>query len=299
MLVALSASARAQSPAQANPPASQENNRVVLTVGNVRVRKSDMDSLIKTLSPQAQQQLAKEGRQALGQQYVNMLLLSKAAQNEHLDASREYKSQIDLDRNRLLANLEVQSLASKAAVTPAEVSQYYTSHTAEFDEAEVYEIEIAKKTATSADGLSEADAQAKASVIRQALSSGQDIKAVAKQFSAPNQVIIVTDPQPIQYRPSLPAFAQAAFQLRPGALSQVEDRPQALLFYQVAAHTQQSLQQAAPAIQNYLRDQKVQAALKAKLDQLKKQTPVTMDSAYFAPATAGAAPANPTPQTSH
>jgi hypothetical protein len=297
MLVVLACSARAQAPAGAMPQPAQSNDKVVLTVGNVQVRQSEMDSLIRSLSPQAQQQIAKEGRQALGTQYANMLLLSKAAENQHLDATSAYKSQIDLARDRLLANLEVQDLAGKATVTPSEVSQYYTAHSTEFAEAEVYEFIITKKTDSSPTGLSEADAKAKATAIRQAVSSGENIKQVAKQFNVPDQVEVVTNPQPIQYRPSLPAFAQAAFQLKPGALSQVEEVPKALLFYQVASHTQQSLQQASPAIQNFLRNQKVQAAVQAELDQMKKQAPVTMDPTYFAPGQGS--PATPSSGTPH
>lgn len=264
-------------------------DRVVLQVGSKKVSQGQMDALIRSLTPQAQQQVAKEGgRRSLGEQYADMLVLSQAALSQRLDSDPQFQQQMELSRDRLLAQLEQQHLLKQAAVEPGEISQFYTAHQSEFNQAQLYEVAIVKKTGTSGAGLSETEAQAKAAAIRKALSSGQSIGQVAKQFAIPNQVE-VSDPQTVNDVPSLPDFVRAAFQIKVGGLSEVVDRPNALLFYQVASHSHQTLQDATPEITNLLKQQKVQA----EVANLKKQTPVTLDPGYFGPP---AAPALTSPQ---
>lgn len=280
LLVGMVTGACAQSsqPAFTNPALSAQasnTNKVVLKVGAIQVTKSDMDNLVASQSAQQDpHQNPLDVRRAVGERYANMLVLSQAAQSKHLDSSPIFKKQMDLFKTQLLAQMEAQSVA---AVTPAEVSEYYSSHQPEFNQAEYYEVAIIKKSANHEKGLSETDAQAKAQAIRKALSSGQDIKRVAQQFNAPNQVVVVTNPQVFHYQVSLPEFEKAAFSMQKGALSPLMDKPEALLFYQAEGHNQETLQEAAPQIEKALSTQKVVNTLTS----LKKQTPVWMDTAYF------------------
>jgi hypothetical protein len=270
------ATAQSSSPASASNAGSQD--KVVLKVGKVEVTESAMNSLIQSLSPQAKQALVRQGRKALGDQYVDMLLLSQVAENQHLDSEPTFQQHLELDREQLLANLEIQDIASKVTVTPAEVSQYYSSHPQAFQQVQLCEVAIVKKTAGSNVGFAPADAQAKAATIRKALSSGQTPTQVAKQFTVPNAVYVqsrtlsATDP-------SVPAPLKTAFQLQVGALSPVHDMPNYLEFFQVVGRPVVSLKDASPEIQQGLRQQKVQAAVNG----LKKQTPVWMDQSYFSP----------------
>ncbi|MGH9397235.1 MAG: peptidylprolyl isomerase [Terriglobia bacterium] len=272
-----------QTPASSEPNTqSKDPSKVVLKVGNVQVTEADVDALLDSLNAQQQQQIARDGRHAVGEQYAAMLVLSQAALSQHLDSSSEFKKSMQRQRDQLLAQLEYQNLLSKAEVTPTEVGQFYSAHQPEFQQAQVHEVAIIKKTATSAKGLTETAAQAKAEAIRKALASGTDITKVAHNFNSPNEVIVRTDPQTIPNSPSLPEFAKAAFQLKPGALSEINDRPNALIFYQVVGRSQVSLKDATAQIEGALRQQKVAAAM----TNLKKQTPVWMDPAYFGQAPA-------------
>jgi hypothetical protein len=274
--------------AQTSPstPASsaqaQGQDKVVLKVGSVQVRQSAMDSLIQSLSPQAKQALQRQGRKALGDQYADMLLLSQVAARQHLDSTPDFQKHIELDREQLLANMEVQSIASKVTVSPAEVSQYYSSHPQAFQQVQICEVAVVKKAAGSNVGFSPADAQAKADVIRKALASGEKTNQVSKQFAIPNQVYV--QPRTLSPSdPSIPAGLRTAFQLKVGALSEIHDMPNYLEFFQVTGRPVVSLKDATPAIQQGLRQQKVQAVVQ----NLKKQTPVWMDQSYFTPPPAG------------
>lgn len=268
--------------AQSNHPpsenvgsAAQNSGKVIMKVGNLQVTQNEFESVLGSMSKQQIDQSG--GRDAIGANYANMLLLSQAARSQHLDASPVFKQQLEQARNNLLARMEGQDIAQKAVVTPTEVSQYYTAHPSEFQEAKVYEVALIKKTASNDKGLTETEAQTKTQAIRKALSSGQDVNAVAKQFNVPNQVDVVAQPQSIQNSETLPAFAKAAFTLQTGALSEVENRPDVVLFYKVAGHDQVALKDATSQIENKLRQQKFLDAL----GNLKKQIPVWMDPAYF------------------
>lgn len=286
LMVGMVTSACAQSNHSSSESAggSQDSSKVVMKVGNIQVTQNEFESVIGSMSQQQIQQNG--GRDQIAKNYATMLLLSQAALSKHLDASPVFKKQLDQERNNLLARMEGQDLAQKATVTPTEISQYYSAHTPEFQEAKVYEVALIKKTASNNNGLTEEEAQTKAQAIRKAMSSGQDIATIAKQYNVPNKVDVVTQPQSIQNTDALPAFAKAAFTMQPGALSQVEDRPDALLFYRVASHDQMALKDATPEIESRLRQQKFMDAL----GNLKKQIPVWMDPAYFGGSQAGASP---------
>jgi hypothetical protein len=276
------APAIAQTSRTSSDPSTQSQDKVVLRVGKVAVRESVMDSLIQSLSPQAKQALQQQGRKALGDQYEDMLLLSQVAQNQHLDSSPDFQQHIELDREQLLANMEVRNIASKVTVSPAEVSQYYSAHPQAFQQVKICEVAVVKKVAGSNAGLSPADAQAKADVIRKALASGETTAQLSKQFAVPNEVYV--QPQTLSGTDSsLPSGLRTAFQLKVGALSPVHDMPNYLEFFQVVARPMVSLKDATPAIQRGLRQQKVQAVV----DSLKKQTPVWMDQSYFTTGPAG------------
>lgn len=284
-LAAMMVPAYAQtSPTTRTSPAStaQSADRVVLKVGNVQVRESAMDSLIQSLSPQAKQALQRQGRKALGEQYANMLVLSQAAQNEHLNSTPEFQKQLEIDRQQLLANLEFQKLANKINVTPAEVNQYYSDHHQDFQQVQICEVAVVKKAAGSSNaGLPPAEAQAKADAIRKALTAGEGTAQVAKQFAIPNQVYV--QPRTISPTdPSVPARLKTAFQLNVGAFSQTQDMPNYLEFFRVLGRPVMSLKDATPAIQEGIRRQKEAAAVA----NLKKQMPVWMDPSYFTPASA-------------
>lgn len=284
----------AQSGRQATKSASTaeaaDPGKVVLKVGNVQVTEADVNSLLDSLPQQQKEQVERAGKQAVGEQYATMLVLSQAAMSKHMDSSAEFKRSMQRERDQLLAQLEYEDLVRQADVTPTEISQFYSAHQDEFKQAKVHEVAILKKTGNSTHGLTESAAQAKAAAIRKALGAGENITKVAHDFNSPNEVIVRTDAQTIPNSPSLPEFAKAAFQLKTGALSEVNERPDALIFYQVVDHSQESLEDATPAITGAIRQQKIEAALA----NLKKQTPVWLDPAFFG-STASNSPATPKP----
>ncbi len=254
------------------------SNQVVLKVGNAQVTESDINFVLQSLTPQARQKVESEGRRSIGNQYVTLLVLSQAAQSDHLDSSPLFQKAMKQHREQLLASLEYQKLASRAVVTPAEVNAYFAAHRPEFQQARIREVAIRKaQPGQTGAGLSPQAAQARAETIRKALASGEDPGKVAQQYAIPQEVVVDTQTRTIQNDSSLPEFVKLAFQLKKGELSPIQDTPNAIVFFQVVDHPQITLQQVAPEIEDALRQQKVNAAVEG----LKKQTAIWMDQGYF------------------
>jgi peptidyl-prolyl cis-trans isomerase C len=285
--------AASQKPA-AQPAESPDT--VVLKVGTESATKADLDYLITNLSPQLQGVVEREGRKPLGDQYTLMMLLSQVAVSDHLDATADFKRHMAFQRLQTLAQQEYDKISEGIKVSPEEISQYYTSHGADFDRAEVREFVIRKKAEGAPDsalGLAPADAHVRADAIRKALAAGTDIKEVTKKFSTPNVVMIDADPRSVRHGQLISTLDKAAFELKDGQLSDPYETAQALAFLQVVGHNRADLKDVSESIENTLRQEK----LKAAVDELKSKTTIWMDEEYFkAPAGSDLPPAPPEPK---
>jgi peptidyl-prolyl cis-trans isomerase C len=289
-----------QAPAPAPPAptpekpaaASESPEKVVMKVGTQNYTVADIDFLIGSLSPQLQAAVTRQGKKPLGDQFALMAVLSQQAEKDHLDGTEDFREEMALHRLQALAQAEYRKMAEGIKVSPEEISQYYTTHTSEFEEAQVREIIIRKKAdgaQKDAPGMTAADAHARADEIRKALAAGTDPKKVADQYKVEDTVIFDAEPRTIKRGQLIAALDKAAFELKDGGISEPFENAQALAFLQVLSHKQQDLKEVSDDIENTLHEQKLQAAV----DELKKNSNVWMDDQYFkAPAESPAAPSS-------
>jgi peptidyl-prolyl cis-trans isomerase C len=265
--------------------------RVVLKVGNEQVSQADLDFVISRLSAEIRQAAARQGKRPIGEQYALMLVLSGMAVSNHLDSSPDVRRQLELQRLQMLAQAEYENLVGQTKVSAEEVSQYYSAHPEEFDQAQVRQVVIRKKLEGAKEGtpgLPPPEAKAKAEEIRKAFAAGGDATKVAQDFSTANVVQIDSQPRAIR-RGQLPAdLDKAAFQLKDGEVSDPFETPQALVLVQVVGRRHQELNDVSTEIENRLREQKVQASV----SELRGKASVWMDEEYFA-----APPSTPATQT--
>jgi hypothetical protein len=256
---------------------------VVLKVGNQQFTKADIDKLIVNLDPRYQQSLATRGKKDLGDQYALMVMFAQQARLLHLDEKPDFVERLALEKEQLEAHTYEQEIIQQAKVTPDDVQQYYTAHAADYDEAMVRHFVIRVKAAEQAAGvgLAPEEAKTRAEAIRKELAAGADIKKVVEEFNKPAEgVNIELEPRKIRNLPNLPAGDKAAFALKDGEVSEIQNVPQMLSFVQRTGHGRTDLKDVAPEIERTLKQQKIQATI----EQLKKNTGVWMDDQYFAAA---------------
>jgi PPIC-type PPIASE domain len=259
------------------PPAE----RVVIKVGDAQVTQAQFETMVSDL--EAQQGPADLTRQAIGNNFAQLLMLSQQAVANHLDTSPEVIRQLALDRSQILSNAEFARLKSQATPTAEEISAYYAAHLDDYDTVELRRIFIWSHADGSKDGhaLSPQAAAALAAQVRQALASGGDTQKVIHETPHdPNDVMV--DPQLLTFqRGELPIkMEQATFPLKEGGWTEFNDSPGTYVFLQVVKRGRRDLKDVSPQIEKKLQAQK----LKDELSDLKKKTGVWMDEAYFAPA---------------
>ncbi len=272
--------AAAPATASAGSPASPD--KVVLKVGSRQVSAADFDSLLRALNPQLQQSVASQGRRRLGEQYAMLLLLSQQAMDEHLDSSPDVQRQMEVQRMQLLANAAYANLTRQAEPKPEEINQYYSAHKEEFEEAQVRKVTVRKKAEGAKDnatGLDPQQAKARATAIRTALASGNDLKKVAEDYKNSTDTLIDPEPRTLRSGQFLKESDKAVFRLKEGELTELQETPQDVSFMQVIKHQYRDLNGVTSQIQKKLQREKVEAAVA----DLKKKAPVWMDEDYFKP----------------
>jgi parvulin-like peptidyl-prolyl isomerase len=295
------APAKARTTASSAKP-TEATDKVVLKVGEQQITQGDLDYLVSKLNPDAQQALARQGRRPLGEQYALMLMLSERAKSHHAETTADFRRQVELFKLQTLARSEYEAISKQAVLTPEDIKQYYSSHSAEFEEAQVRQVVIRKKAddaAAEVPGLTAADAKTRAGQIRKALAAGGDANKVVQEFSQPNIVLIEAQPRAVRHGQLSPDLDKVAFQLKDGEVSEPLETPQALVFLQKVGRRQPGLQDVTTEIEDRLRQEKVEETLA----ELRSKTSIWMDDAYFAPPPATPAapeatkPAdNPSPQ---
>jgi hypothetical protein len=257
------------------PTATVPGEKVVLKVGDQQVTAADIDFVVGTLSPQDQKTLATAGKGSLATRYIDILVLEEQALRDHLDGTPEFRRAEAMDRAQLLAQAEYRKLAGDMNVSPDEINQYYTSHAGDFDSVDVREVAIrVKPPGAKADtqGMSPADAKARAEEIRKALGApGADPQKIEKQYAVPNLVFIT--PSRNFERAQLPAeLADQIFKLKDGEISETKETPQSVYFVQALKHVHHDVKEVSGTIEGTLRQDKLTAAINT----LKSKTTVRM-----------------------
>lgn len=275
---ATSAAMKANAAASAaKEPASR---RVVLKVGDVEVTQSDFEAWINTL------ELKKDAddnpdRQALGDNYASVLMLSQQAIAEHLDASPEVQRQLEMTRLQALSNAEFELLKQRATPTPEQISDYYNEHIADFEVVLLQRVFIWKRRAGANHVMTADEVKARLDSIRKAIAS-KTPQQVAARFSKDKDVRIDAEPLTFTRADVSGQMQKVAFALKPGEWGVVEDTPDRLLTVHMVNKGRQNLSTVSSLITQRLQNKN----LKATLEKLKKNSGVWMDKKYFETAAA-------------
>jgi hypothetical protein len=226
--------------------------------------------------------------------YVDVLAMTRRAEQMGLDQGSNYEEQLRLARMQVLSqDLKSTIQAKVSQITDKDIEDYYHSSEESFEEAEIERIYI-PKTQPSASGsikhISDTDGENQSQELQQRMNqevtnlharavAGEEfakLQADAYEFTGIKSVIPNT--RMVIRRTSLPPSQVSIMDLRPGEISPVLADPNGYVIYKVKSKDTIPLERVRDEIKANLRSQRLQAEMRSILG---SAVPV-LDESYFA-----------------
>ncbi len=250
-------------------------------------------------------------RRQFAANYALLLVVAHEAHKEGLDQGPQFEERLKLSRMQLLMQQLGQSLRTKAAQIPdKDISDYYSSHPAEYEEATVEQLyvprpgkPVAPKAKAVAGAATPVDpdvaAKKKAEALRARAVAGESFeKLQAEAFLFAGIKDKPPETRKVLRSSHMPPAHAAVMSLTPGSVSSVISDNNGYFVYKVEKKETATLDSVRSEIHNILQTQRMQASIQA----LQHEAIPKLDDRFFgAPAPqpgapgAGAAPASPPP----
>ena len=276
--------APAPAPQQTTPTAtSTDTDPVIISAGNVAIKKSDFEAAVKTLPAEYQQYAMGPGKKQFAEDYLRMKLLASEGIKQGLDKSPEVTRQLDLMKENLVATEELHKIESGITISDADLNKAYDENKKDYEQVKARHILIAPKGSPAAQKdkkqLTDAEAKAKADEIRKKLVAGGSFAELAKKESDDVESgKNGGDLGAFSKNQMVPEFEKAAFAAKPGEITPVVKTQFGYHIIQVQEHTFTPLADVKPTLEKNLR----QKMLRDKLDAMKESAKPTFNDAYFA-----------------
>ena len=267
----------------AQPPAAAAAaaDPVVLTVGTQKITKSEFERIVATLPAQAQAQVkAPGGLKQLGEQLAELIMLAQEAKARKLDQTPMVRTRIEIETDQVLANAIYQSLGT---TDEGAMQAYYDAHKGDMEQVHARHILIRFKGSQVplADGkkdLTEDEALQKCKELRAKIAGGAKFEDVAKAESDDSgSGANGGDLDTFGRGAMVPEFEKAAFELKPGELSQPVRSAFGYHLILVDSHTTKSYEDAKPEIAKAVGP----AAADKAVQDLKSKATIVLDDSYF------------------
>ena len=210
--------------------ASAADPEILARVGNKNITKADIEALI-SFYPANQQAIIRmdpKNEEALLNNYVTILAVAETARRQGFDKEKNMRKQIQILSDEHLAKGYVQkNVLSKVKVTDKDVDEYYKNHPKEFEKPETVKarhILIGFKGDMTEDQKKEL--RKKADDVLKKAKGGEDFAQLASEYS--DDPGSKTKGGELGYFPKgnmVPEFENAAFNLKPGEISNVIETP--------------------------------------------------------------------------
>ncbi|HUC30403.1 MAG TPA: peptidylprolyl isomerase [Candidatus Acidoferrum sp.] len=274
------------------------------------ITKAEFEKLMSSI-PNANPQTRKQVASVL----PRLIAMSDAAKKKGLDKTSEYEEMLKIQKMQLLSTELQRKIQEDAAkVPPADIENYYKSNQEAFQqfnldrlfiprtkqvEAETKDEEKDEKPTEEQQKAKQAEEKAKAEQNEQAMTklaedlrtraaAGEDFVKLQKEaFEAAGMKIeSPTVALPKVRRTGLPAAHAAAFDLKPGEVSQVINDSGGHYIYKLDSKDQLTLDQAKQEIQSTLQTQRS----RDMMDKINNSFKVETNEAYFGPGGPGPMP---------
>lgn len=292
VLVAMPAVAQQKkaAPAAKSAPAAQSapaagGDPVIARVNGEVVHRSDLDIQLRNAPPQIQQQPFDKVYPALLNSMINTALLEQASKKAKLDQNPQVRQEIAATQTQMLVNAYVASLA-RSQITEARLRQSYDQ----------YAKDAPKTEEVHARHILVGSEQEAKDIIDQ-LKKGADFATLAKDKTTdPSGKSNGGDLGYFSKQDMVPEFADAAFAMKPGEISQTPVKTQ-FGWHVIKVEDKRpgkagTYEQVAPEIQN----QMVQQIVAAKLQELRGQAKIEAFAPDGRPLAVNAPASQATPQ---
>lgn len=272
-------------------------DKVVLTIGDLKITAAQFDQIISTLPQQFQSNARGAGRKQFADNVVRIFVLAQEGRRRKLDETAAFKMQTLFQQSNMLAGLAYEALGKESTVDPAEVQKYYDAHKGEFERVKARHILIRAQGSPlpvqpGRKDLTDAEALAKAQEIRKKIEGGADFAELARTESDDTTSgPMGGDLGAFGRNQMVPPFEEAAFAMKSGELSQPVKTPFGYHIIKVETHENKTLEEMKPDIEKRVRPEMAQKTM----DDLQKKTTVQFDDEYFGGAAPAPAPAVPAP----
>lgn len=287
-LTAVAMTAVAQDKPAAAP--AQTTDPIVIAAGDVAIRQSEFEQALKTLPEQYQQYAMGAGKRQFAEDYLRMKMLAAAGTKAGLDKSPDVIAQLNLMRENLVANAQLQKIEEGIKVSDDDLKKKYEESKGQYEQVKARHILIAFKGSPAAQQgkpeLTEEQAKAKAEDLRKQITGGASFEELAKKESDDvGSGAQGGDLGEFSRGQMVPEFEKAAFEAKVGDVTPVVRTQFGYHIIKVDAHGSTPFEEVKAGLERNER----QARLQAELEKMKTAAKPTFNETYFAP------PAPPTP----
>ena len=263
-------------------------DRVIITVGDVKITAAQFDSLIDSLQPQYRAIARGNGRKQFADNIVQMLTLAQEGQRRKMDQSDEYKTRAMFQNANLMAIMMADELGKTVQMTDADLRASYDAHKSDYEQVHAKHILIRFQGSKVSirpgqKDLTDAEALAKAVELRTKLQGGADFAAIANQESDDGGPGNTSggDLPAFHHGQMVPSFETAAFALKPGELSEPVKSEFGYHIILVVSHDTKSFDEVKPDLEKQLKPQETQKAVTKAIEDLEKAHPAVLDPQFF------------------
>ena len=258
-------------------------DRVVITLGDVKITAAQYDQLVESLPEQYRAMARTTGRKQYADNLVQILVLAQEGQRRKINETSQYKTLAGFQQSNVLAALAVEAMKKDVTVDEAGLRKYYDQHKSEYEQVHGAHILI-RFTGSQVPlrpgqkDLTDAEALAKAQDLRARILAGADFAELARKESddvgsGNNGGDLGT----FKRGQMVPSFDEVAFKLKPGDLSEPIKTQFGYHLIKVQTHDSKSFEDARAEIEAKVRPD----ALKAAVEELGKKSQAVFDPEFF------------------
>jgi len=256
-------------------------DRVVITVGDVKLTAAQFDQIIGSLPEQYRAQAHGAGRKRFADNITKVFVVAQEGRRRKLNDTPAYRTLSAFSDANVLAGMTVEQLGKENQPDETTVRKYYDEHKSEFDQVHARHILIRMQGSQvpvrpGQKDFTEAEALAKAQDLRKKLMGGADFATLATQES--DDTGSGANGGDLGFFPHgrmVPSFDEAAFKLKPGELS--EPVKSQFGYHIIRVEGVKSYAEARPDVEAKLKPQMTQKAM----EDLEKKSPVVLDPEFF------------------